>query len=583
LKPTQNGHQPQRPYLTLVVSCTEWTHPLIALSEHLFSVEPVQSWAGWKARNRCDTLVLAAEPTFGIMRKKSEHPATVKRGNASALTMRGLDNREKRVLRILLGSQNGGLGVNQILELAGWSDQAHAVGAAMGLVEKGFANLTEVENVHVSLGTEGVHAAKDGLIEQRILLWLAKQDPSNRTIASISEEFGRSESGPGIGLLRGMGANIVNGNLELHDLDEAMKIAGERMDFIKEIEGLSVNSSGLDEKLLEHFSKRKGLIVSEKSIKRTWSASERALTLDLNEVIEIDQIGEVTPDLLQGESWKEREFKPFDIHAPAPIPLGGRPHPLQSLIDRIRAVFLEMGFSEIAGDFVQTAGWNMDALFIPQDHPARTMQDTFYLSSPESIKIDEERLMQWAGTHQDGRGTTSRGWGGVFDAKESERALLRTHTTVNTVKHIANNPAVPSRVFGVGRVFRQETIDRTHLPEFHQIEGIIHEEQASLPMLITTLRTFYSKMGYSDVRVRPAYFPYTEPSIEVEVLWKGAWLELGGAGIFRPEVTQPLGTEWPVCAWGMGLERLAMLILGLDDIRELYQPDLAILSKMPIL
>ena len=225
----------------------------------------------------------------------------------------------------------------------------------------------------------------------------------------------------------------------------------------------------------------------------------------------------------------------------------------------------------------------MDALFIPQDHPARTMQDTFYLSSPESIKIDEERLMQWAGTHQDGRGTTSRGWGGVFDAKESERALLRTHTTVNTVKHIANNPAVPSRVFGVGRVFRQETIDRTHLPEFHQIEGIIHEEQASLPMLITTLRTFYSKMGYSDVRVRPAYFPYTEPSIEVEVLWKGAWLELGGAGIFRPEVTQPLGTEWPVCAWGMGLERLAMLILGLDDIRELYQPDLAILSKMPIL
>ncbi|MEE2630393.1 MAG: phenylalanine--tRNA ligase subunit alpha, partial [Candidatus Thermoplasmatota archaeon] len=129
----------------------------------------------------------------------------------------------------------------------------------------------------------------------------------------------------------------------------------------------------------------------------------------------------------------------------------------------------------------------------------------------------------------------------------------------------------------------QETIDRTHMPEFHQIEGIIHEPDASLPMLVSTLKTFYAKMGYPDVRVRPAYFPYTEPSAEVEVLWRGEWLELGGSGIFRPEVTEPLGTEWPVCAWGMGLERLAMLILGLDDIRQLYQPDLEILRGMPIL
>ena len=129
----------------------------------------------------------------------------------------------------------------------------------------------------------------------------------------------------------------------------------------------------------------------------------------------------------------------------------------------------------------------------------------------------------------------------------------------------------------------RDSIDRTHLPEFHQIEGIIHEENANLPMLISTLKTFYSKMGYDDVRVRPAYFPYTEPSVEVDILWRGEWLELGGAGIFRPEVTEPLGTEWPVCAWGMGLERLAMLVLGLDDIRQLYQPDLEKLARMPIL
>ena len=256
---------------------------------------------------------------------------------------------------------------------------------------------------------------------------------------------------------------------------------------------------------------------------------------------------------------------------------------MQSLIERIRSVFLEMGFSEIEGDYVQSAGWNMDALYIPQSHPARTMQDTFYLSDPEKVDVDEKYLDIWSKVHEYGHDTGSKGWGGYFNRDEAQKALLRTHTTVNTVKHIAENPGVPSRVFGIGRVFRQETIDRTHMPEFHQIEGIIHEPEASLPMLVTTLKTFYAKMGYPDVRVRPAYFPYSEPSAEVDILWRGEWLELGGSGIFRPEVTEPIGTEWPVCAWGMGLERLAMLVLGLDDIRQLYQPDLERLRKMPLI
>ena len=155
---------------------------------------------------------------------------------------------------------------------------------------------------------------------------------------------------------------------------------------------------------------------------RSWSATEKGLSIGPDELIEIDQINEITPDLLQGDAWRTKEFKPFDIHAPAPIPLGGRPHPLQSLIDRIRAVFLEMGFSEISGNFVQSAGWNMDALFIPQDHPARTMQDTFYLEDPASIEIEQSRLEQWEGTHERGVGTTSSGWGAT-----SIRTNLKGH------------------------------------------------------------------------------------------------------------------------------------------------------------
>ena len=147
---------------------------------------------------------------------------------------------------------------------------------------------------------------------------------------------------------------------------------------------------------------------------------------------------------------------------------------MQALIERIRSVFLEMGFSEIEGDYVQSAGWNMDALFIPQSHPARTMQDTFYLNNPEKVDVAPEMLDLWAKVHEHGHDTGSKGWGVEFDKEEAQKGLLRTHTTVNTVRHIAENPHEPCRVFGIGRVFRQETIDRTHLPEFHQIEGIIH-------------------------------------------------------------------------------------------------------------
>ena len=245
------------------------------------------------------------------------------------------------------------------------------------------------------------------------------------------------------------------------------------------------------------------------------------------------------------------EFRRFDVTLPSTTPRMGRTHPMQALIERIRTIFLEMGFSELVDDYVQTAGWNMDALFVPQDHPAREMQDTFYLDAPASLPIDQTRMDQWRAIHEHGE-TGSRGWGGTFSDDIAQRGLLRTPPRSTPSSTWPNTRRRPAASFGGPRV-RKEAIDRTHLPEFHQIEGIIMEEGADLPMLVTTLRTFYAKMGYPEVRVRPAYFPYTEPSLEVEVRWRGKWLELGGAGIFRPEVTEPLGCMAPVCAWGMGL------------------------------
>jgi phenylalanyl-tRNA synthetase alpha chain len=254
------------------------------------------------------------------------------------------------------------------------------------------------------------------------------------------------------------------------------------------------------------------------------------------------------------------------------------------LISEIRQIFVEMGFQEIQGDYVESCFWNMDVLFIPQDHPAREMQDTFYCKVPSTLSIPEQELVQEvARVHENGGTTGSTGWGSVFSKTEGERALLRTHTTVNTIRYLYHHPKPPCKVFSLERVFRNEDIDTTHLPEFYQIEGIIYEENANFRQLIGILKEFYRRMGFEKIRFRPGYFPYTEPSMEVEVFWNGRWMELGGSGIFRPEVTEPIGVKTPVLAWGLGLERLAMLRYDLTDIRSLYLSDLDWLRKTPLL
>jgi len=298
----------------------------------------------------------------------------------------------------------------------------------------------------------------------------------------------------------------------------------------------------------------------------------------------IDEISQVTSSIIKNGEWKNKGIRPYDIHAFAPALYGGKPHPLVDLISRIRKIFLEMGFQEIEGDFVESCFWNMDVLFIPQDHPAREMQDTLYCKTPSKITVKEKKLVdEIAKVHENGGSTSSSGWGYKFSKSEGERALLRTHTTVNTIRYLYNNPEPPSKVFSIGRVFRKESIDATHLPEFYQIEGIVHEEDTNFRQLIGVLKEFYKRMGFEKIRFRPGYFPYTEPSMEVEVFWNGEWMELGGSGIFRPEVTEPVGIKNPVLAWGLGLERLAMLKFDVTDIRSLYISDLEWLRKKSLL
>jgi phenylalanyl-tRNA synthetase alpha chain len=291
-----------------------------------------------------------------------------------------------------------------------------------------------------------------------------------------------------------------------------------------------------------------------------------------------DAIDRITPALLKSDSWQMASFRRYDVTINVPPIYGGRRHYVEQAIDYIRRIWLDLGFKEMEGNMVQTAFWDLDALFVPQDHPARDMQDTFYLQDPATGKLPKI-FSKVKEMHEHGGDVGSKGWGGSWSSDSAMQNMLRTHTTVLSAQTIAklHEEDLPAKYFTVGRVYRNEALSWKHLFEFTQVEGIVVDPDANLKHLKGYLSNFFKKLGFEKIRIRPGHFPYTEPSAEVDV-WhpqKKQWVELGGSGIFRPEVVQPLlGKDIPVLAWGLGLERSIMEYYGFQDVRLLYQNDL---------
>jgi phenylalanyl-tRNA synthetase alpha chain len=297
------------------------------------------------------------------------------------------------------------------------------------------------------------------------------------------------------------------------------------------------------------------------------------------------EVSELTQQMLTTGEWRNVRFKPYNVKLDTVAIRSGKSHPLQRIIDEIRKVFLELGFTEIVSPVVESAFWDFDALFQPQDHPAREMQDTFYTQRPSRAALPKQSWVdEVRATHENGGRTGSLGWRYKWQEKKAQQTVLRTHTTATTVRHLANHPFPPQKVFCVGSVFRREKITYKHLTEFHQVDGIIIDKGATLSTLLGTLTEFYRKMGFEKIKFRPAFFPYTEPSVEVfvQMKTKKGWIELGGSGVFRPEVYLPFGCPCPVLAWGLGIERLAMMRYNLDDIRHLYWSDLSMLKEVSL-
>jgi len=288
-----------------------------------------------------------------------------------------------------------------------------------------------------------------------------------------------------------------------------------------------------------------------------------------------DEIGAVTPELLEKGSWKTGSFRPYNIQSPTARLQPGRRNPYGEFLEGVKDKLVSLGFEEFDGGLVETEFWNGDALFMPQFHSARDIHDVYYLAEPTKAKsIEEPFLSAVAATHENGGETGSRGWGYSFDREFTKRLLLRSQGTVLSARQL-HKASIPGKYFGIARCFRYDKVDATHLSDFYQTEGIVLGEDVSLRTLLGFLEMFAVEVaGAKEVKYVPGYFPFTEPSVEVHIKHPVlGWFELGGAGIFRPEVTEPFGVKVPVLAWGIGIDRMALMALGLNDLRELFSSD----------
>jgi len=289
-----------------------------------------------------------------------------------------------------------------------------------------------------------------------------------------------------------------------------------------------------------------------------------------------NEIGSLTPKMLSTGEWKNANFRGYNISVPPARLIPGRTNPYVNFLESVKDKLSSLGFEEFDGPLVETEFWNSDALFMPQFHAARDIHDAYSLKNPTHAKsIEEPFLTNVAQAHTDGGNTGSRGWNYAFDRDFTRRLILRSQGTVLSAHQLAK-AKIPGKYFGIARCFRYDKVDATHLSDFYQTEGIVLGNEVNLKTLLGFLEMFAVEIaGATDVKYVPGYFPFTEPSIEVHIKHPVlGWFELGGSGIFRPEVTKPMGIDVPVLAWGIGIDRMALMALGLNDLRELFSNDI---------
>ncbi len=350
----------------------------------------------------------------------------------------------------------------------------------------------------------------------------------------------------------------------------------------KAADGIRLNQEDLTEEeraIMSGISKKRGasvvpfrLVEREEVIYTVSSAGVDAAKELAKEGITGDEAGRLTAEMLKDGKWKDVRFRSYNVNTPPTRVLLGRRNPYCQYLDWVKDRLTSLGFEEFDGPLVETEFWNGDALFMPQFHSARDIHDVYYLKEPTHAReIEQPYLDRVAAVHENGGETGSRGWGYTFDHDFTKRLVMRSQGTVLSAKQL-HKAKVRGKYFGIVRCFRYDQVDATHLSDFYQTEGIVLGKDVNLRNLLGLLEMFATEIaGATEVKYVPGYFPFTEPSVEVHIKHPElGWFELGGSGIFRPEVTRAQGIDVPVLAWGLGIDRMALMHLGLNDLRELF-------------
>ena len=466
-------------------------------------------------------------------------------------------------------------------------DKTSVLRALEYLENKGIVTLSKDKKKLVELGINGALYKKKGLPERRLLSLINEKRILKLGEAQKESELSDDEFKVSLGALKKKALIGIN--------NEKIVLAGRTEEISKKsLEEIFIDLLPIEYNLLKpeqlfalkSLEKRKDIIrIKEEEIIKINITKLGEEIINSNKKVG-ELIEAVTPQMLEKESlWKGKKFRRYDVTSPLPSINGGKRHFVNQATDYARIVWTEMGFQEMKGSMLQSSFWNFDALFTAQDHPVREMQDTFFIN--KKIELPDKKIVKAVKESHEKGIDGSKGWQYNWNEEDAKKVVLRTHTTCLSAHALADldKKNIPSKFFVIGKCFRNETVDWSHGFEFNQSEGIVVGKNLNFRNLLGYLQEFFKKMGFEKIRFRPSYFPYTEPSVEIDV-WhpeKKIWFELGGAGIFRPEVVIPLLDEkLTVLAWGPGFDRMIMDYYNIKDLRELYKNDLSKLRKMKV-
>jgi len=352
-------------------------------------------------------------------------------------------------------------------------------------------------------------------------------------------------------------------------------------------EQLTINELNEEEKAAVQTLKKRQLLTTADKTTRILELTDEGKTALAKGTKTFEEVTQLTPELIITGKWRTTKLQKYNIEAPVAKTWPGKKHPYLAFLEMVREKLVTLGFKEMTGTSVETSFFNFDALYTPQDHPAREASGIYYVKQPEYGEISKYKtaVEHVKATHENGWKTGSTGWQYKYSTQEAKRLILRGHGTCLSARTLLRKDLqIPSRYFSIARVYRPEIVDKTHLSEFNQVEGIIVDENLTLKDLLGVLGKFALEIASADkVQFKPDYFPFTEPSVELSAYKEGyGWVEFGGSGIFRPEVTEPLGIKVPVIAWGLGVDRLFMMHAGIDDIRNIFSQDLEWLRRKKV-